>query len=77
MGNCEQICKEPGPPSPPPAGQNIVELAVSVPDLSTLVTALQVRARTASFYSTTGPTTTQRNIQGPKNPAGIVFSDYT
>ena len=35
--DCEKICLAPGPP--PPA--NIVDLALSVPDLSTLVTALK------------------------------------
>lgn len=38
IADCEKICLAPGPP--PPA-KDIVELALSVPDLSTLVTALK------------------------------------
>ena len=37
LSECEDVCI----PPPPPASPNIVQLAASVPDLSTLVTALE------------------------------------
>jgi uncharacterized surface protein with fasciclin (FAS1) repeats len=61
---CDQVCGSPGPSPPAPAEKNIVQLAISVPDLSTLVTALKAGGLIGSL-SGAGPFT----VFAPSNEA--------
>eukprot|EP01043_Picozoa_sp_COSAG02_P042742 COSAG02_NODE_3657_length_6407_cov_2.609192_3_plen_207_part_00 len=60
LSECEDVCV----PPPPPASPNILQLATSVPDLSTLVTALEAGNLTGTL-SGPGPFT----VFAPTNEA--------